>query len=382
MKKSILCILLLFGFQSAFAAKTNILTSDGLGNIKIGNHISSIPEKVPGLYDRLSVEDIEISDEGGYCDTISVFRGYSGKKLIFTIHHYNDEIWSIDVDDSSVKTKSGFGVNSKTRDILKAGGYPYYSNQGYEGIYFDGVLFICYGLTESGAKKREESYLNGIDYMMTAEDFNADSRAQSVKIWNGITPPEIPAAEGNLSSASAPAENYDAIKLSTNQIILLVVIILAYLAILGHMLYVNYIMGEREIRSFAGSWQYIVIALAFGIGSTFMMKNFATFLFPFFSILLYWFSCLTTRDVYHSSGGGVGSMLKATFGFVDSAPVEKKTTIVYDAQTDLEVSRSESIDYSMKIIAFLFAVAILFTLSYFMVFIAIFNWLRNYIFSK
>ena len=192
MKKILILICLLLG-SSALVLAGNVITSQGIGKIKIGAKIDKLPKTVSGLYDKLVMEEEEEFYEGGDSDIVTLYKAYSGDQLIFTIRPYDGKVYGIEVNDASVTTQNGLSLASTPAELLEAGAKTHIDNDGYEGLLCDGVLFICNELTRSGVKKAEEAYASGLDVEMTASDFKADSHPTSIRVWNGLVDESAPA---------------------------------------------------------------------------------------------------------------------------------------------------------------------------------------------
>jgi len=239
MKKIFFLICLLLG-TSLHVLADNVITSQGIGKVKIGAKVNKLPNKVSGLYDKLVKEEVEEGYEGGDCDIVTVYKAYSGDNLVFAVTPYEDKVYKIEILDASVKTKGGLSLESTTAEIFNAGAKPLFTNDGYEGLLCDGVLFVCYDLTSSGAKKCESAYLSGLDPEMTASDFKANSHPSTMRIWKDMA--VEPGAESVEKSSKKPVGEW----LPT------VIILLLLFGMIFHMCYVLITSRPHFPEDFSG----------------------------------------------------------------------------------------------------------------------------------
>ena len=391
MKKHPLSLLsitfLSFVLTSAHAAHT--ITAEGVGPIKLGMKIKDIPSSINGLYDNLQTQTRKrtVSWSGKeYTETF--YLATLNGKPVFEIPTDNDDIRHILVLTEDLKTQSGLGILSTPADLLKVGAYISDGEGDSAIVLCDNVIFNDIPLTASGIEKKNISCEESTIEKASLADFERKGHAKSLTVSNfgnhllrNLKDQEI--ARKNLESLnSAKAASSQSEKMPANQMILLIAILVIYFSIIGHILYVNWIKGEWGSRRFVGSKAYIGVAIVFWFIEFLMDKEVMHLVFPLASIILYWLASFTTRQGA-SSSKGMSSVLKSVFNITDSIPITETRTVVKELETGKVVSDKTEKDYGSRYYAgtllTLFALVIL---SMFMIFIAFFNYLRNYIFYK
>ncbi|MBP5398103.1 MAG: hypothetical protein J6Y32_05715 [Bacteroidales bacterium] len=402
MKKHLLSLLsvsiLSFVLLSAHAAP--IVTSEGVGPIKLGMKISDIPSSIDGFYDKLETQtrkkSVSWSGEE-YTETyyLATFNG----KPVFEIPIDNDDVRHILVLTEDLKTKSGLGILSTPANLLKVGAYisDGSGNGNSTLVLCDNVIFNDIPFTAAGIAKEKKSYEASTIEKASLADFERNGHAKSLTVsnygnhllWN-LENQEI--TRKNLELLNSPtsnnpenpsqAVNTQSEKLPANQKILLIVILAIYLLIIGNIIYVNWIKGEWDSRHFAGSKAYIGVAIVLWFIAFLMDKEVLHLIYPTASIILYWLASFTTRQSANTPKG-MSSVLKSVFSITDSIPITETRTVIKELEAGKIVSDKTEKDYGAKYYAgtffTLFALAIL---VIFMIFIAFFNYLRNYVFYK
>ena len=151
---------------SCTSVADNTLKADGIGPVRLGAVINSLPKSSEGLYDRIEPERVEEFDYEG-----TVYHLVLQGERIVTLIEDTGKIHAIEVYSDKVQTADGFGLNKTAVQILTAGGTSYCDNYGFEGLLFKGMLFSDMDLTPSGQKKAEDAYLDGTDQIFTESDF-------------------------------------------------------------------------------------------------------------------------------------------------------------------------------------------------------------------
>ena len=464
-KKSIaLLIGVFFSICTSFvvSAKDYVFTVDGIGDIKVGTKMSSLPKQVSGLYDKIEFAVEEVSGEGGYEDTVHLYRVLSGREVVLKIYPDKGKVNSIDVVSKRIKTANGLSLASTASELFAAGAHAVAWNDGSVCIVCDGVLFLDQPLSKTGMKKAEQAYL-GENVKFEASDFTGNpGRINTSEWWKEIVNTDI----------SFPGSKTDTLSL-----ILGILFIAVMLAIIAHMVYVNYFRKEypetlpdmsgsadnnayvkeamdnlynveftpycdpnetpgpdvynfpigrksayhaKEVldevyanhlpvdgeaaedlrkvsivtneafkRTFAGSWKYLIITAIIGVCSCLLNSDLTPL--PFFSLscVLYYFSCRTPnyvlmkKDLKALKSGRVSSsltngLIAGIFGLAASAPVY--VTVIKNRNTGEVLSRDE--DHSMTVVGLAIMVILFIILAMFMMFIGIFNYLRNYVLRK
>ena len=215
-------IAILLSSVAAWAENTPI-TNDGIGKVKIGATISKLPDSVDGVYDRIEFSSEEDYDEGGEY-TYEVYHAFLGEVVVFDIFPEGDKVGSITVLSPNLKTKKGLSVSSTPTELFEAGGKAISFNDGSVAIVCDGALFFDMPLSDEGYKKAEQSYL-GYEVAFDASDFK-DSGHPGRIVLNG----EYGDQAGEASASG----------MSLKDILLASLFLVVLLAIIGHMVYVNY----------------------------------------------------------------------------------------------------------------------------------------------
>lgn len=151
----------------------------GIGPVKLGVSVNSIPKSVPGLYDKL-VKASRVEYEDGDEFTVTVYQGILGKDVVFEFPA-EEKVDDIYVFSKTLKTAKGLGLSSTPAALFSAGGTVLEGNDGILGILCEGVLFVGTPFTSSGNKKAEQSYL-GETVTFAASDFVAGSHPEKMFI--------------------------------------------------------------------------------------------------------------------------------------------------------------------------------------------------------
>ena len=215
-------IAMLLSSNAAWADNTPI-TNDGIGKVKLGTTISKLPDSVVGVYDRIEFSSEEDYDEGGEY-TYEVYHAFLGNVVVFDIFPEEDKVGSITVLSPNLKTTKGLSISSTPTELFKAGGKAISFNDGSVAIVCDGALFFDIPLSESGYKKAEQAYF-GYKVAFDASDFIDTGHPERI-VLNG----EYGNQDGGTSTSG----------MSLKDILPASLFLVVLLAIIGHMLYVNY----------------------------------------------------------------------------------------------------------------------------------------------
>ena len=207
----------------AWANNTPPITNVGIGKVKLGATITKLPSSVKGVYDRIEFATEEDVDEGGEY-TYEVYHAYLGDALVFDIFPENDKVRAITVYSSNLKTNKGLSLYSSPSELFEAGGKAVSFNDGSVAIVCDGALFFDMPLSDEGYKKAEQSYL-GYEVAFDASDFKDSGHPGRIVL------------NGEYSNQAGEASASD---MSLKDILLASLFLVVLLAIIGHMVYVNY----------------------------------------------------------------------------------------------------------------------------------------------
>ncbi len=441
------------------------ITSAGIGKVKTGAVISKLPKQIAGVYDKLEMVSEDFSDEGGYEDTISIYRATLNGEIVFEFYPEDDKVGSIIVYSKIFKTNSGLSLNSTPADLFSAGGKVISFNDGGEGIICNGLLFKGLPMTPQGQKKSERAYF-GEDITFDMSDFDTNGHPSEIIISEYFA----------INSDSAPASNGS----SGNDvwsIIIGILFILGVLAMIAHMVYVNYfsksypevfdsanatpennayvktVMGTlyneeftplcdpneapgpntvnypvgkkaayhaREVlddvitnhlpvdgeaasllnkvaivtndaykRVFAGSKAFLIVSIIIAAGACYLNKDARPLIYFGLSCIAYWFASRTpnyilvekelkTAKTGKQSRSFMTGAIAGILGLAASAPVYVEIT--KNAYTGEVLDTQE--DHSFSWLALAFSVILFVIIAYLMIFVAIFNYLRNYVLRK
>jgi len=457
MKKHIICCLIgvfacLFNLSSARADNT-IITATGIGKVKLGSNISKLPKAIDGLYDRIEFAS-EVDYDDGEEYTFEVYHAYLGESIVFEIYPQEGKVSSITVLSSNLKTQNGLSLTSTPSDLFTAGGKVVSLNDGTIAIDCDGARFFGMTMSKQGNMKAEQAYL-GYEVAFEVSDFDASAHPGSMVIYGGSS-----VQTGMSSSAN----------MSLKDILLGGLFIAAILAMIGHMVFVNYfaktfpeetislkgtdlnnsfvasrmdnlynnvftsyqdsggeplkfpvgskaasearrtlkdiydnhmpvdgeaaeklrkvsiLTNEAYRRSFSGSIKFLIITAVIGAGACFLNKDATPLLYFIPSCVLYFFSCMTPyynqmekalkeKKTGKRSKGFMDAILGGVFGIAASAPMIVEVT--KDANSGEVLDKQN--DHSLKIIALVVSFMLFIMLAYAMLFIGIFNYVKNYI---
>ena len=162
-------------------ADNTSITSSGIGKVKTGAAISTLPKQMAGVYDKLELVSEEFEDEGAYEETISIYRATLNGETVFEFYPEEDKVGSISVYSKNLKTKSGLSLNSSPADLFSAGGKVISFNDGGEAILCEGLLFKGLPMTQQGYKKSEQAYL-GDQVTFDVSDFDASGHPSEILI--------------------------------------------------------------------------------------------------------------------------------------------------------------------------------------------------------
>ena len=439
------------------------LTSSGIGNVKTGTLISKLPKKMAGVYDKL--EFVESEEEESFEESVPVYRATLGGEVVFEFDPDGEKVGSITVFSKNLKTSDGLSLNSTVSDLFAAGGQVITLMEGGEAIFCDGILFTGLPMTPAGYQKSERSYL-GDEVTFDASDFDPAGHPSGILIPAVMDSDPVAMPAGGQSSGT-----------KTRNIILGILFIVAVLAMIAHMVYVNYftkpypeeiefgyaapedndyvknaleslyyhefsplcepgetpgpetvrypvgkkaayhakevlddiyanhlpVDGEAESllnrvavvtndafkRSFAGSKAFLVVAVIIAAIACFLNKDATPLIYFGLSCILYWFASrtpnyiLVEKDLKAAKTGKesknfMTGAIAGILGLAATAPVYVKVT--KDRNTGEVLDREE--DHSMTWIAMAFSVVLFIVIAYLMLFVGIFNYLRNYVFRK
>lgn len=446
-------------------ADNNVITSSGIGKVKTGASISKLPKQIPGVYDKLELVSEEFVDEGAYEERLSIYRAMLGGEIVFEFYPEGDKVGSITIYSKNLKTNKGLGMNSTPADLFAAGGKVISFNDGGEAILCDGVLFRGVPMTLQGYKKSEQAYL-GFQVTFDVSDFDANGHPSDIIVS------EYYANETDEMPTSGGASSND-----VWNTILGILFILAVLAMIGHMVYVNYFtkpfpevydstnatlennayvkavleplykneftplcnpnevpghdtiyypVGKKTAyhakevldniianhlpvdgegasllnkvaaatndaykRTFAGSKAFLIVSIIVAAGACYLNKDAYPLIYFGFSCIAYWFASRTPNYILvekelkaarlgKQSKSFMTGAIAGILGLAATAPVLVEVT--KNANTGEVIDTQE--DHSMTWIAMAFSVILFVVIAYLMIFVAIFNYLRNYVLRK
>ena len=165
---SCICMMLL----CCLPAKSQVVCPDGIGPVRIGGTVRSLPKTVADLYDRLETVDTEDAEDGEVF-TYSICKAFMHGKVVFEFFPEDGKVDNIRILSSNLKTKLGLSLQSTPADLFSAGGFVVENNSGVAGVFCDGALFVDIPMTPSGQSKAEQSYL-GNTVSFDVSDFVAD----------------------------------------------------------------------------------------------------------------------------------------------------------------------------------------------------------------
>lgn len=170
-------VILMIVVVSCSTNESSLLSKDGLGPVRLGYVIKSIPGACEGLYDQLVPKKVEEYDYEA-----TVYRLKMNGETIATVIEDAGKVHAIEVYSERVKTSDGFGLNKTAEEIILAGGEAYCDNYGFEGILYKGMLFSGMKLTKSGQRKAEDAYLLGVDPIFFASDFETNAKPTQITL--------------------------------------------------------------------------------------------------------------------------------------------------------------------------------------------------------
>lgn len=156
------------------APTTVTLTPEGLGCLKQGAPVASIPDKCEGLYDK--VVKTEQEDMG---DTYTQYAFYAGEEKVAEIPAYGETIDLLIVYAPSISTPDSLHPGMPVAELQKKPGLKTSYNDGFE-YELNGFRCRVDGLNESGLKKMNDAYARGTDLTLEASDFEPDATVTSV----------------------------------------------------------------------------------------------------------------------------------------------------------------------------------------------------------
>ena len=155
------------------APETIALTPEGVGCLKQGAPVTSIPDRRDGLYDKV-VKTTE-EDMG---DTYTLYALYAGEQKVAEIPAYGETIDLVIVYAPSAATPDGVHPGMKVAELQKKPGLKAVYNDGFE-YELNGFRFRVNGMTESGFQKMDNAYAAGSELVLDATDFEPDASVVS-----------------------------------------------------------------------------------------------------------------------------------------------------------------------------------------------------------
>lgn len=154
------------------------ISPDGIGAIKLGAEVTSLPASCEGLYDRL--ETITAEDDWG--ETYEYRRAFSGDSTLFDIYYWDNKVYAIHIVSPTLSTENGLTCNSAATDIFDNGGRVEVTNDGTLYVVCDGVRFEVEGITKQGQDKQQRAYY-GENPTFSVADFAANAKAVKIYIF-------------------------------------------------------------------------------------------------------------------------------------------------------------------------------------------------------
>lgn len=149
------------------------------------------------------------------------------------------------------------------------------------------------------------------------------------------------------------------------------------------------VTNDAYKRTFAGSKAFIVVAIIVTIGMCCITKEAYPIIYLGLSSVMYWFASRTPNYILidkelkaaksgKQSKSFMTGAIAGILGLAATAPVYVEVT--KNANTGEIIDKQE--DHSMTWIALAFSVILLVVITYLMIFVGIFNYLRNYVLRK
>lgn len=154
--------------------ETVTLSAEGLSCLTQGAPLSSIPGQCEGLYDR--VEQTTQEDMG---DTYTLYTFYAGDQKVAEIPAYGETIDLLMVYAPNVVTPDGVYPGMKVSELLTKPGLVALTMDGFE-YELNGYRFRVNGMNDSGAQKLSDSFAQGTEPVLGAEDFEPDATVESI----------------------------------------------------------------------------------------------------------------------------------------------------------------------------------------------------------
>jgi len=230
MKKLFVAILVALFLAPLAQAGTPVITSKGIGKVKIGAKVSKLPQQMSGVYDKLELVSEDIVDEGAYEETVSLYRASLNGETVFEFYPIDEKVDYLTIYSKNLKMSNGLGLESLPAELFENGAKVISFNDGGEALLVDGVLFKGLPMTPQGFKKSEQAYL-GTEVTFDQSDFDPNGHANEIFISEYYA---------NEASAAASAERAKKVK----DILLAIVVLLAVGAIIAHMVYVKFFSAK------------------------------------------------------------------------------------------------------------------------------------------
>ena len=149
---------------------------------------------------------------------------------------------------------------------------------------------------------------------------------------------------------------------------------------------VSILTNEAYKRSFSGSIKFLIITVVIGAGACLLNKDATPLLYFIPACVLYFFSCMTPYYIQmekalkemrtgKKSRKFMDAILGGVFGVAASAPMIVEVT--KDANSGEVLDKQN--DHSLQIIGMVVSLILFIVLAYAMLFIGIFNYIKNYI---
>lgn len=174
-----LTAIVLFGACGEKTAPLFTATAEGVNPVLLGANVDALPASAEKLYDAFTIENISDDFDGDY----TIIHFTLNNTPVIDAYPYDGKISSIEILSSEIGSPEGIHPGSKVSELLKKGGMATMRNDGALYLRIGDINFTVSGLKEAGMMKIENSYAQGTDPLIQADDFERDALVEQIVIF-------------------------------------------------------------------------------------------------------------------------------------------------------------------------------------------------------